>query len=195
MTATSKAADARRKVLEALDTLDQVYGEATPGLWEGWSNAGFGVQIPGIIGIRGNHGDYINVKDATFILRMKNSWPGISKAFRTLLKGFQKVDNTIACPAAEYVPAIGDAFTVIDQTLQQALEELETRPEKIPPNPKGPQLEHSIKDILTRQSLKYGLELVMRREEVDGDLKEEAALTLKELAILVDELETHDSGH
>lgn len=44
---------------------------ATQKEWWANHNVGFGMQIPEIIHIRGNHGDYLNVNDAMYILSLQ----------------------------------------------------------------------------------------------------------------------------
>lgn len=61
----------------------------------------------------------LNEPDAEFIAASRNQREGELAALKVALEKLNELDQTLRVPAAEYVPAIADAFTIIDQALAQ----------------------------------------------------------------------------
>ena len=57
--------------------------------------------------------------DREFIAASRNQREGELAALKVALEKLNELDQTLRVPAAEYVPAIADAFTIIDQALAQ----------------------------------------------------------------------------
>lgn len=63
------------------------------------------------------HADVIRVVEE--FRKVRNQREGELAALRAALEKLNELDQTLRVPAAEYVPAIADAFTIIDQALAQ----------------------------------------------------------------------------
>jgi hypothetical protein len=68
-------------------------------------------------------GDNAQVEtDGEFIAASRNQREGELAALKVALEKLNELDQTLRVPAAEYVPAIADAFTIIDQAITQITE-------------------------------------------------------------------------
>ena len=56
----------------------------------------------------------MDVSEREFILRACKAHAGLVERVSMLEEAVSKIDLTLRVPAAEYVPAIGDVFTIID---------------------------------------------------------------------------------
>ena len=52
--------------------------------------------------------------DAQFVHHRENPFARMAEAVESAIKTIGEIDYTLRVPAAEYVPAIGDAFNLID---------------------------------------------------------------------------------
>ena len=56
------------------------------------------------------------LSDATFIAHARTDVPSLVAEVERLQELLERIDRTLRIPAAEYVPAIGDVFTLIDNS-------------------------------------------------------------------------------
>lgn len=107
-------------VREALGKMDQgewLYTPDEEGDSMGWIALWSGHHKPAqeLFDVRGDSAQqYINAQGIVTIL---NNLPALLAALEERTEALRLIDKTLRVPAAEYVPAIGDAFKIIDAAL------------------------------------------------------------------------------
>jgi hypothetical protein len=103
---------------EKIAELRVLMEKATPGPWD---THGISTQDACSVGVSDNPLRWFVVSgtgraadDALLIVAMRNHLPEILTRMDALEAAIKKIDHTLRVPAAEYVPVIGDVFTIID---------------------------------------------------------------------------------
>lgn len=111
------------KLIEEIQSRLEICAKATPGPWHqsAAEKRNLVIQTAHITRdvwtiARTDHDCEVN---SAFIAASRNQREGELAALKVALEKLNELDQTLRVPAAEYVPAIADAFTIIDQALAQ----------------------------------------------------------------------------
>ncbi len=114
-------------LLEQIESRLALCAKATPGPWEGtmMQAADTGPRLIIVAEDASDEGGAVEIaqvytrEEREFIAASRNQREGELAALKVALEKLNELDQTLRVPAAEYVPAIADAFTIIDQALAQ----------------------------------------------------------------------------
>lgn len=115
-------------LLDKLDALIAETEKATPGPWEAVEDA-VCVKIDQLRDetalLDAFHPNYEKGDlDAEFIAYARTGYPAALRALKKAVEALHEADHALRVSAAEYVPAISDAFSVFDKTLAEIEKEL-----------------------------------------------------------------------
>lgn len=114
-----------KSLLEQIESRLAVCAKATPGPWGENSGCASDTGLELFVTCDEHHETVAKVYtmgDREFIAASRNQREGELAALKVALEKLNELDQTLRVPAAEYVPAIADAFTIIDQAITQITE-------------------------------------------------------------------------